>query len=414
MSLFSNRDRQYEWKKYKDVYPEDEGSEFDDDDYAECKYQSKLTTVKKRLDILGFDLLSTINDFEAHRHAEIRKFEEWSEGDEGSTWLENIETLKSSRFSAYIGAYREIFKESMHAFDYKDSNPQPKGLLKYILDADYGDPYMGFPCSDIRYFFRAFLEVVPGDSLVVLDMSELVNNGYYEFDEEVTTLAYQELTSDYPVNARIIVLCEGASDRAILNRSMKLLYPDFYDRYSFMDFNLSKAPGGATALVQTIKAFMAAGIENRIIALFDNDTAARSARKALSSVELPEHIKATSYPVFEFLKSYPTVGPGGIQKLDVNGVAGSIELYLGKECLEGKAGLNPVQWKGYAQDLDAYHGEVLNKSSIQKIFYSKLQDCEADNKNLDNYDWEGIKLIINSIFECFSSAGPNQKIQPTQ
>lgn len=411
MSLFSMRDRHYEWKKYKDIYPEDEleVSEFDND-YAVCKYLCKLPIVKKRLDILGFDLPTTISDFENQRQTEIQKYEDWSKDGKENTWSETIEILKTSGFQTYLDTYKEIFKNHIYAFDYQKQNLGYKGLIKYILDADYGDPHMGFPCSDIRFFFRAFLEVVPYESLVVLDISELVNNGYYEFDEEITSIAYHQLTSDYPINAKIIVLCEGTSDKAILERSIHLWYPDFSDHYSFMDFSVSRAQGGAAALVSTLKAFMAAGIENRIIALFDNDTAARSARKPLSNIKFPDNIKIISYPEFEFLKSYPTIGPSGIQKLDVNGLAGSIELYLGKDCIESENKLSPVQWKGYLQELDAYHGEVLNKAQIQQNFYKKLEDCESSRENIANYDWEGIKIIINSIFNCFGCVTPNKTI----
>lgn len=409
MSLFSSRDRKYECKKFKEVYPELTDSVIDEEDYAVCEYSCQLQVVKKRLDILGFDLPTTINDFEKHRQEEINKFEEWSKDDDESDWSETIDILKSSSFESYISAYIEIFKESEHTSDYKNKHPNCSGLIKYILDSDYGDPYMGFPCGDIRFFFRMFLEVVPDESIVILDMTDLVNSGYYEFDDEVTNIAYRELTTDYPINTKVIVLCEGASDKAILERSMHLLYPDYSDHYSFMDFDVSKAPGGAPALVSTLKAFMAAGIENRIIALFDNDTAARSARKPLSNLEFPAHIKVISYPESDFLKSYPTIGPGGIQELDVNGLAGSIELYLGKECIEATENtLNPVQWKGYVQDLNAYHGEVLNKTQIQQKFYKKLEDCESIPANISNYDWDGVKMIINSIFNCFGCVTPDK------
>lgn len=402
MTLFSVLDRKYKWRKYKEIYPDEAGSEYDEEEYADCKYQCRAEIVKKRLDILGFDLPSTVEDFEERKNLEVQKFEEWSKDDEESAWLETIQILKTSTFDDYISAYREIFKENSHAFYYKDANPDCSSLIKYILDANYGDPYMGFPCSDIRFFFRAFLETVSNDSLVTLDMTDLVNSGYYEFDDEINSIAYHELTADYPVNAKIIVLCEGSSDKAILERTMKLLFPEYYEYYSFMDFNISNVQGGAPALVSTLKSFMAAGIENRIIALFDNDTAAISARKPLADIALPNQIKIISYPNYDFLNTYPTIGPGGIQKLNVNGLAGSIELYLGKECIEdNEQQFFPVQWKGYVQALDAYHGEVIEKAKIQKRFYKKLKDCESNPIHINNYDWDGLKLIMNCLFNCF-------------
>lgn len=156
MSLFSNRDRHYMWKKYKDIYPEKSGSEYDEEDYAVCKYQCVIKTVKKRLDILGFDLDSTIYDFNSCIQSEIQKFEELSEEEDDGIWLENIKTLKTSKFYDYIEAYKTIFKDNNHAFYYKDKNPDQTGLIKYILEDDYDSPYMGFHCSDIRFFLEHF------------------------------------------------------------------------------------------------------------------------------------------------------------------------------------------------------------------------------------------------------------------
>ena len=60
-----------------------------------------------------------------------------------------------------------------------------------------------------------------------------------------------------------------------------------------------------------------------------------------------------------------------------------------------------MQWKGYIQDVDAYHGEVLNKTQIQKNFDRKLNDCKQNRDHLMNYDWEGVKLILQNLFCCF-------------
>lgn len=408
MSLFDSTDRNYQWRKLREIFPDEENCEDGNQDYADCKYQSLVATVKKRLDIIGFDLENTISDFENHKQANIDKFEDWSEDDDESEWHAMAEILKNVDISHFIEAFKEIFREHDHVLDYSKSNSNTSGLLKYILENEYTNYIFGFPCSDVRYFFRAFLEVVNEESLVVLDLSELVDMGCYEFDEDIVHLSHHELTSGYPINAKIIILCEGSSDIAFLERSMKLLYPDLHERYTFMDFSSAKAAGGAPALVQTIRSFIAAGIENRIIALFDNDTAAKSALRAIAGVQLPDHIKVASYPELEFLKSYPTIGPGGIQELDVNGLAGSIELYLGRECLEGDSGLHPVQWRGYDQSLSFYQGEVLNKKSIQNCFYQKLEACEKTPINISKYDWSGLHMIINCIFHCFGGIATNK------
>jgi hypothetical protein len=87
------------------------------------------------------------------------------------------------------------------------------------------------------------------------------------------------------------ILTEGVTDRRVLEASLKLLYPHLAEYYAFMDFDGANAPGGAGQLVNTVKAFAGAGIANRVIALFDNDTAARSALRGLEGVSLPSSMR---------------------------------------------------------------------------------------------------------------------------
>lgn len=170
------------------------------------------------------------------------------------------------------------------------------------------------------------------------------------------------------VNQKIIVLTEGSTDTLILSRSLDALYPHLRDFYSFVDFTASNLAGGAGALVSTIKAFIGLGIQNRTVALFDNDTAARDALRALSSVTLPDNIKIVQLPALDFARDYPTVGPQGRTNMDINGLACSIELYLGSDVLADREhGFVPIQWKGYNQTLGQYQGEILNKKSDCRI-----------------------------------------------
>jgi hypothetical protein len=124
-------------------------------------------------------------------------------------------------------------------------------------------------------------------------------------------LAVDELSEDFVVNQKIIVLTEGSTDTPILSRSLAVLYPHVQDFYSFVDFTASNLAGGAGALVSTIKAFVGSGIQNRTVALFDNDTAARDALRALSGVNLPGNIKIVQLSALDFAKEYPTIGPQG-------------------------------------------------------------------------------------------------------
>ena len=89
--------------------------------------------------------------------------------------------------------------------------------------------------------------------------------------------------------------------------------------------------------------------------------------------------------------------------MDVNGLAGSLELYFGEDILsKTEARLMPVQWKGYEQGVRAYQGEILDKPRIQAAFEAKLKDCEENPDRLDSYDWSGIRAILEMMRSAFN------------
>ena len=201
------------------------------------------------------------------------------------------------------------------------------------------------------------------------------------------------------INERIIILTEGSSDRVILQKSLFALYPHLYDYFSFMDFGAANVSGGASSLVSNVKAFSSARIRNRIVAVFDNDTAATDALRGLSGIRLPLNIKVVRLPTLELAKSYPTIGPQGEVCVNVNGLACSIELYLGTDILKDQeGGLMPIQWKGYNQTLKQYQGEILNKEKIQDAYNHFLSEAFKSREVYLNHDWAPMKLVFQTIF----------------
>jgi hypothetical protein len=246
--------------------------------------------------------------------------------------------------------------------------------------------------------------VAPNDQYVVQDVSELVSSGYYSRDTKICAEAIRALVAGHPENSTQIILTEGSTDASILRRALDLLYPHLSGYYSFLDFESSKSPGGAGHLVSLVKAFAATGITNRVIALFDNDTAAREARRALTQVTLPSNIAVRSYPDLQVLRSYPTLGPSGEIDLDVNGLAASIELYLGLDVLTQAGGtLTPVQWKGYNESLRQYQGEVMGKAKLQQAFNQKAEATRGNPSTVAQGDWSGLSAILNQVFTAFEN-----------
>jgi hypothetical protein len=198
------------------------------------------------------------------------------------------------------------------------------------------------------------------------------------------------------------VLDEDNEERLICEYKTTVMNPEVVDFYSFMDFNATNASGSASSLVSYVKAFIGSGLRNKIIAIFDNDTAAHEALSILKKIDIPDNIKIFTYPDLEYTKNYPTLGPYGIVSTDINGLACSIELFLGIDLLKDENEiLIPVQWKGYNQLLKKYQGEILNKEKIIQRYFMLLDDIEKEENIPINHDWYGMHSILNMIYKAF-------------
>lgn len=372
------------------------------------EYTATVAQVKHRLNVLGYSRAVTERAFiqgiqnaldEQSRNDELFPvdIEEWQ-----LLRSRERELLQNLRFQDWFEAYALIQQQQLapRVITLYDPPSKDSFVIRYVLNELHHETLFSFGYE--RLFIRAFLEGCPGDSLVVQDVTDLVEAGYYDPEESVWETAMDELLGDYPTNASIVVLTEGSSDGEFLSRSLALLYPHLAEYYTFMDFGRGNAPGGAAALVATIKAFAGAGIANRTIALFDNDTAAQSAIRGLAKTPLPNNIAVLRYPELEIARGFPTIGPAGKVNLDVNGLAGSLELYLGEDVLDAMPGGPPlVQWRGFDQSVGRYQGEILYKGELQDAFRRKLERCEADSRQITAGDWAPIRLLLSHLFEAF-------------
>jgi HEPN superfamily Toprim-like protein len=383
---------------------------------AECRdeiekafvYRASIPVVKDRLNVMGFTLDRVEDEFHLIRDARIEEYASWLE-DENEGWpkdsfnvhiREQIEILRSISFAEYLKSLKKIISHGKTIYEIKrdgvlDSDP----IVKYITGDDEGYEF-GFFCNDARSLIRAFCEVSEDDGFVVQDLTEVFHAGYYRETDEAANNAVESLTAGYPETARLIVLTEGSTDAHILDEAMTLLHPHLRDYYSFLDFESSRSSGGAGQLASLVKAFAGTGIKNRVIALFDNDTAGREAAAALKLVSLPSNIRVSFYPDINYLRTYDTIGPSGALIADVNRVAASIELYLGHDVLLEPSGERlPVQWKGYSEALRSYQGEVLHKNKIRERFFEKVR--VARRNGTKGGDWTGLEAVLSHLFAAF-------------
>jgi hypothetical protein len=356
------------------------------------EYRAPVAIVIDRLLAMGYsieDAKTGLQEYISELTEKVRNFQERIPSE---TDLDTLKLLQDFNFETWGKIIISLLEgnegpkdlENLFAPKFK-INTESDVLFNELLDDGFFGMY-----ADLNVIILAILDLVEDkeNTHLVLDYSELVDGGYFGQDEE--------LCKDNDLE-RTVILTEGVSDRRFIQRSLKLLCPHICDYYSFLDFDELNLPGSASALVNTIKAFSAAGIENKMVAVFDNDTAAKSAKKVLNALPVADNIRIITLPILEFLKAYPTVGPQGLHSMDVNGLAGSIELYFEESSLrEADGTFVPVIWKGYDESLKQYQGEILKKGEVQKKFEAILKEIESGANPL-NYNFNSMTKVLISI-----------------
>ncbi|MCG7990595.1 MAG: HEPN/Toprim-associated domain-containing protein [Candidatus Thiodiazotropha lotti] len=405
MTVFREADKRIVTRKLSERNPLVWGQFEDDEDAVETAvfYVCRVAHVRDRLDVMGFTMDRVRREFEVIRNEDMEQYASWAEEGSDDWSAGDMSFMASLTFDSYASAFRDILKKGLRPLPFDDGMQSDLDeVTKYILSQN-DDYWLGFLGDDIRSLVRLACESVDENADVLQDITDLVEGGYYSVDESVCNKAIESLTLSHPENASRIILTEGSTDSEFLKGALHLLYPHLAEYYSFLDFEGTRSRGGAGHLASLVKAFAGAGISDRVIALFDNDTAASEAIRALEGLDLPSNIAVLKYPDLDFLRSYPTLGPEGGADLDINGSAASLELYLGSDVLLRDGLLSPVQWKGYSEAIGRYQGEVMHKGDLQEAYRRKLdRGINGDFKrNGIDVDWSGMKAIWQHVFNAF-------------
>ena len=406
MTLFRPTDR---------AYPEfPSGGEDDYGPYVPSHaYQVPVPKLIERLEIMGFTLAAVKRDLDRCIKAEIleldRRIEVQSDPYTGGTTSGYLRDLKKKRrlfgnftFARWAGTIRRLRRLGiLHSYQVPDGYSGLTPLQRYILNTDreWEWYHFGFPSSDMRFQMRALLLCASHDENVLLDLSELEAAGYLKEGEQPVSDALEEAIRLGRVCEKILVLTEGRSDTRILESSLNVLYPHVADMDSFLDHEAFQLGGGTGNLANLVKGIAGVGIGNRVIAVFDNDAAGVIQAADVKALGLPTNFRVLTLPHLKLANRYPTLGPNGALKTNINGCACSIELYLGNAALTQKDGsLVPVQWKGFEPKLRRYQGEVIDKRNVQQRFLDALKaPGQLDEANLVS-----IRAVLQMIFTAFA------------
>ncbi|MES2056279.1 MAG: HEPN/Toprim-associated domain-containing protein [Pseudomonadota bacterium] len=390
LSIFHERDRTERVARrpqYGDAEPE-----------PAILYAVSAQAMRERLDAMGYTVAQARIDYVAGLSEEVELYMSpgFSRADR-----KKVKDWTFDRWSAAIRRLAPVGFQVWNADKFKKDADAER--LSDNLQAGLGAYF-----SDVRFMIRGLLDALPDAKEIVLDVTDLIGAGYYEEGEPICDAARRGWANEYSVFGPILLLTEGKSDTRILKAALDKIAPHLSGLYGFLDFDGLKIEGSVDVLAKTVRAFVGARISSRVIGIFDNDTAGVAAMASLANVDLPSHIKIMALPDCALAHDYPTVGPQGPVRMNVNGLACGIELYLGRYALEDESGaLRPVRWIGYNHKLSRYQGVVEGKDEIAKRFLERLARCAGPAEAREIFP--DLARTVDAVAAIFAATPPIAK-----
>jgi hypothetical protein len=385
LSVFHERDRR--------VGPDPSNQEGEENNLR-YEYATSAQAMRERLDTLGFTAKRARTDY-AQGHAEyLEMVSDWD-------WQPQSEReqLRGKTYDYWCAAIRRLVPQGFQTWDEDKFSHDPDAALI----AQHGEYGLGAHFSDLRLLLRGVLDALPEAREVALDYTHLVDGGYYAADERVCADARLRWAEDQPAYGPIVLLTEGRSDTRVLSAAIEAMAPHLADLFGFLDFEGLKLQGGADTLAKTVRAFVGARVSTRVVAIFDNDTAGAAAMASLADVRLPPNIRAIALPSSGVGSRYPTEGPQGVSPMDVNGMACSIELYLGQDAVsDGLGGLRPVRWTGWNPKMGRYQGEIEGKPQVEERFIATFSRCASPAEARSAFP--DLARVVDKIAGVFADA----------
>jgi hypothetical protein len=343
-------------------------------------FQSQVGIIKNRLAFLGFDNDYVRDNFNNNVIGLLLELEAGNTIRALSSKLsidEQISLLQELDFNDWlVSTYRKIDTGSS------------QNLEKYMaLDLD-------FLIKEPLGILYCILQNYDDDNDLILDVTE----EYHTDIDYFVNFDRQSDSSLFAYKDRFTIITEGNSDSIILNTCFSLIHPELKGYLTFFDFESTNLGGGTGNLANLVKAFIGLKITDEIIALFDNDTAAHEATMELSKLKFPNNIRVVHLPSNPNLCAYPCIGVNGVEFIQVNGIAASIELFLGECCLRTENhSLSPIILNGFSTKTNTYQGVVREKAKIFTKFNNYLSSPDKERVVQDSDIDLIFKMISNII-----------------
>lgn len=365
--------------------------EYIDDDSAKeiVKYKKgarkKLSAVKERLDLLGFDLSS----IEKKYNANIKEYEFYTDEKVNLTFEEFYEVIKSLDISK-VNTVLASAEGWENGYD----------LGEYFKECIMGDEEFSTKIKgkEFHYLIGTFFEnLEPYITLRILAENKSNLDYYVEWHYndvvEEGWIKRDDVVKELPDKDKILIVTEGSTDSFIIKKTIDTLYPNISDFFMFIDMEENYPFTGVGNLKNFCKGLSKINIQNNIIVLFDNDTAGTDSYNTIKNIPKPKNLVFCHLPEHSEFKEFETIGPFGYQKADINGKAVSIECFLD---LSSEKAI--VRWNNFNEKIREYQGALENKDEYTRKFKkASLLD--------GSYDCGKLKYLIDYIIKQWLNRG---------
>lgn len=322
-------------------------------------YARKLSSIKRRLDLLGYDLASIRKMFEDA----VREHQEYGYKIKLSFDVFydvlraiNISEIDTVKLAVEFEENGYDFGEYARRCILNAPEVQEKLLLEYeeVEDNEYQDPegeVSEFLENLDPYITLRILADNPtnAEQEVFWGFADVVENGWVRRDEVVRGL---------PLEKRILIVTEGSSDSYVLRKAIDQLYPDISD-------------------------------------FFDQS----------QTLQKPDSFVIIKLPYYQEFSSICTLGPQGSSMENINGRAVAIECFLDFSSVQK---VPCVRWTSYNKNERQYQGELENKDEYIRAF----KQCDFTDGSYDPTKLEFlIEYIISQWIDRKNNYGKKEPLQ---
>ncbi|WP_397299228.1 HEPN/Toprim-associated domain-containing protein [Nonlabens ulvanivorans] len=347
----------------------------DDEVMIKPGYSSPLSKVKRRLELLGYSLSNLTHHFDEYNS-------------EYPDYLDKPNISFSDLCKIFSSIDIKNYKNKKEDGDYDlgeyvieniFENENFKEFRKHIdiKDRDIASYFENF---DSLFILRLLIEN-PKNSDMELEWrtQDLIDGGWTNDDE-----IYVGVEED----DKFLIVTEGSSDTFIIKKTLRLLYPDILDFFTFVDMEENYPFTGTGNLYKFCQGLTSIRIQNKTLIIFDNDLEGIEKYEKTLELDIPKNMSVMKLPNLKKFNSFLSIGPSGEFNDNINGKAIAIECFLDLSSESSPR----IRWSNFNEKMKQYQGSLEKKDKYVRKFKNVRSIKE-------NYDFGTLEILIEEIYK---------------